>query len=454
MKRYDTAIVGLGETGWSAVRFLALCGERLLVVDTRDQPPFLPKLRIEYPMVEFIAGTRGFAALAEAERIMLSPGMVLNSQLSSHLPAPDDQPDGTQVISDIDLFCHHAKAPIIAVTGSNGKSTTVVLLAHIAQHAGLNTPVGGNLKPPALSLLDEDGAHFYLLELSSFQLYATHDLNALAATVLNVSEDHLDVHGDMQSYAAAKLRIYQGDGLMVVNVDDPLLKQVDTRGRQSVNYSVCAPLEQGFCVTWNQEQGYLTYSGERIIACRDLNLLGVHNMGNALAAAALAKGMGIELDAIAAGLADFSGLPHRCQKVGTYGGIHWCNDSKGTNIGACLAAIEAVADSGDLYLIAGGDGKGSDFSKLLPMVAEKVAQIILIGRDAPRIAAAVEKHVPCVYALDMKAAVACAYRQARAGDTVLLSPACSSLDEFSGYAERGQTFVDAIHSLCNVWSQA
>jgi UDP-N-acetylmuramoylalanine--D-glutamate ligase len=348
---------------------------------------------------------------------------------------------GVTILSDIDLFACATDKPIIAITGSNGKSTVTTMLGDMGNAAGRKTAIGGNLGTPALDLLQQD-ADLYVLELSSFQLERTTALNAAASTVLNVSADHLDRHQDMADYAREKQRIFRGDGAMVLNADDPVVMNMQDSGRVSFDFSVQKTadfyLKRGAI-----EQ--LMHGDQPLLDTAELNLEGSHNMANALAALALGFAAGLDMHAMCRALKKFKGLPHRMQKVAEVKGIRWINDSKATNIGACIAALNGYERK--VILLAGGDAKGADMTELTPIAKEKTKAVILMGKDANLIAQALQNIVPTHFAANMQEAVHIAASLAEPGDNVLLSPACASLDQYKSYADRGNQFAEAVWGL-------
>ncbi len=436
---YDAVIVGMGDTGLSCVRFLAARHQRLAVMDTRDEPPGLAVLEREHPGIKCVVGGLDHALFEQAPRVVLSPGVALDIGLRRHLLSA-----GTELIGDIELFCRYATAPIIAVTGSNGKSTVVSLLAAMARHAGMTVPVGGNLGTPALELLDEVEAEYFILELSSFQLESTYSLQAHAAVVLNIGPDHLDRHVDIDTYAELKCRVYQSVRIPVVNGDDPRIDALPMP--ECVRYSLYDA---------RAEWGLLEVDGEcwlrhwqRPLIPR-LALWSQRNcdVSNALACMALATTMRIPESSICAVLSAFEGLPHRCQRVARIGGVSWYDDSKATNVDACLAAVNGLCGAeGELVLIAGGDAKGQDFSKLVAGLVGRVAHVVLLGKDAERLAESLSPELPCQRVVDMREAVEKAAELVHEGQ-VLLSPACSSLDMFRDYRHRGEVFAGLVRSL-------
>ncbi len=456
-----TVIVGLGKTGLSCARYLAARAVPLAVTDSRAHPPGLACLQQELPQVALFM--QGFDAqiLARAEQIVVSPGVSLKEPIIAAAVAR-----GIPVLGDIELFARHARAPVIAVTGSNGKSTVTTLVGLMAGRAGLDVQVGGNLGTPALDLLVAPGIlppatlghpwpaqdsepDLYVLELSSFQLETTYSLNADAAVVLNVTPDHMDRYADLDEYARAKARVYNGDGIMVINADDPLVSSMAYPERRVIRFGLAAPAHDDFGLRSRGGEIWLAHGEHYLMPVHELRIKGSHNVANALAALALGTALHLPLDAMLNALREFPGLPHRSQWVAEQNGVAWYNDSKGTNVGATLAALQGLATApgncnGKVVLIAGGDGKGADFSPLRQTAAEHARAAVLIGRDAPLIESALQGVVPVVHARDMRTAVQAAHELAQPGDQVLLSPACASFDMYSGYEERGQIFVAAI----------
>jgi len=463
--RPSTIIVGLGKTGLSCARYLTVRGVvDMAVVDSRLQPPELATLRTELPDVPVYLGGFDENMLGHAREIVLSPGVSLQE------PAIKRAMDrGVPVIGDIELFAREIhtyipRIPVVAVTGSNGKSTVTTLVAEMAHRDGRAVCAGGNLGPPALALLDDGkkATELFVLELSSFQLETTTSLNPIAATVLNLSEDHMDRHADMSSYAKAKRRIFAGDGVMVLNSDDPIAAAMghseqcgDHQGdtRRIIRFTLAAPGTDEFGVIEREGDSWISYGQIPLLPVTALKLQGMHNVANALAALALGTVAGLSLSAMQETLRAFSGLPHRCQLVAERDGIRWFNDSKATNVGAAVAAIQGLGHLGRLVLIAGGDGKGADFSPLRTAIQgdesttqKTIRAMVLLGQDSGRIAAAVRDVIPIVHAKDMHDAVCQARGLAHFGDSVLLSPACASWDMYRDYQERGELFMDEVNN--------
>ena len=439
-QQFDSVIIGLGLTGLSCARHLAGQGETIAVVDTRTEPPQLAVLHAELPDVPVYLGELSAAPLAGAGRLIISPGM------SVHEPAiAAARQAGIPVLGDIELFSRVATAPVVAVTGANGKSTVTSLVAGMARMAQRRVAAGGNLAPPALELLAEPDVDLYVLELSSFQLETTDSLNAAAAAVLNVSADHMDRYSGMADYAAAKARIYNGDGVMVINLDDPLVAAMRDQQREVLMFTLNDPGIDD--AVFGLRNGWLVRGAQRLLPRSELAIKGAHNLANALAALALGSAINLPMVAMLETLRHFTGLPHRCQWVARKYDAEWFDDSKGTNVGASVAAIEGLAGADDVVLIAGGDGKGADFSDLATAMVGRVHSVILLGRDAERIAAVIPDSIAVHHVADMETAVATAAECVRPGDKVLLSPACASLDMFRDYKQRGEIFAAAVRAL-------
>lgn len=435
------AIIGTGITGLSVARFLARMGQAFILLDTRAQPPNLEQINKEFPGVLIETGELKTETLLLADEIIASPGIAVATPAIAEARAA-----GIPVVGDIELFVRYAKAPIVAITGSNAKSTVTTLVGEMAAHAGVKVAVGGNLGTPALDLLSDD-VELYVMELSSFQLETVTRLNARVATILNVSADHLDRYPNMQAYHAAKLRVYFGAEKIVVNRQDVLTHPPLASGVRPITFGGGAEFNN-FGIIQEQGEDYLAWQFQPLLPASRLKIRGKHNVDNALAALALGYAAGLPVPAMIETLQTFAGLPHRCEWVATFTGVEFFNDSKGTNIGATVAAIKGLArPPAKLVLIAGGDGKGADFSELAPAIDDQIRAVILIGRDAVNIAKAIEGRCKIVFAISMADAVGKAYEQAHAGDAVLLSPACASFDMFKNYVDRGQQFCAAVQEL-------
>ncbi|MFW5452595.1 UDP-N-acetylmuramoyl-L-alanine--D-glutamate ligase [Thioalkalivibrio sulfidiphilus] len=435
----DTLIVGLGATGISVARHLRARGESFRVADSRAEPPGRDELRRLAPEAELHTGPFDAALFAGMKRLIVSPGVsVAESAIQAARAA------GAEILGDIELFAREARAPVVAITGSNGKSTVTALVGEMARAAGLNVAVGGNFGIPALDLLNDGDVELYVLELSSFQLETTESLEPVATTVLNISADHLDRYASLEDYAAAKERIFRRAATAVINRDDPRVCAMQG-GARRVSFGLDVPGEGDWGLLERDAEPWLAQGEIPWFAESRLRIAGRHNTANALAALALGQAAGLPGEAMVEALTQFSGLPHRCQWVTRLHGVSWYNDSKGTNLGATLAALAGFP--GQVVLIAGGQGKGQDFAPLGEAVAGKARAVVLLGEDAPSIAAALEGRVPVVQVASMEAAVAEAARLAQTGDSVLLSPACASLDMFDNYMHRGEVFMAAVRRL-------
>ncbi len=410
-------VVGEGITGTSVANFLQSQNLPFSTVDSRKEP-------------------FTFETFKGASHLIISPGVALSEPtIAAALNS------GAKLVSDIDLFAAVVNVPIVGITGANGKSTVTTMLGDMARACGKNVGVGGNLGKPALDLLNPK-ADLYVLELSSFQLERSHVLNAVAATVLNISADHLDRHDDLENYAQAKQVIFSGDGVMVLNADDEMVAVMHDESRKTLTFSVKQKADFHLA---NQN---LMHDENVLMSLADLPLEGKHNVANALAAFALSLAIGLDLKLCANALRHFKALHHRMEKVSTKNGINWVNDSKATNIGACIAALEGYDEK--VILVAGGEGKGQDMNELAPVIQAKAKAVILIGKDAPQIEAAINQLseiVPTYHANDMQEVAAISAHVGKKGDTVLLSPACASLDQYKNYQDRGNQFAAAIEAL-------
>jgi UDP-N-acetylmuramoylalanine--D-glutamate ligase len=436
-------IVGLGATGLSCARFLVAQGAEIAITDSRLNPPGLAQLQAELPDVAVFVGGFEPDAFNRAECLVISPGVSLRDPLIVKA-----RERGTEILGDVEIFARFVEAPVIAITGSNGKSTVTTLVAEMARNSGLKIAMGGNIGTPVLDLLQER-PDLYVLELSSFQLETTASLDAVAATILNISEDHLDRYISLNDYVAAKTRIYHGHGTLVINRDDPQVRATLAyvhRARPVVRFGLNQPQDEDFGLCMVEGEPWLCRGRDRLMPEGELRIKGRHNTANALAALALGTAVGLNLTAMLAVLRQFPGLPHRTQWVAERGGVAWYNDSKATNVGAALAAIEGIPAL-KIVLIAGGQGKGQDFSPLRDAVNRHCRAVILMGEDAASLAQTLKGCVELVRVKDMREAVSMANTLARPGDAVLLSPACASFDQFSGYAERGEKFIQAVEAL-------
>ena len=434
-QRFDTLVLGLGKTGISCVRYLAGTGENLGVADSRQAPPELENLQQHYPLVPFFPGDFEPGLLCRARRLIISPGIA-----PAHPAISAARRAGVEIMGDVEIFCRNINAPLIAVTGSNGKSTAVSLLANMLRRSGLRVGLGGNIGTPALDLLSLPAPDYYILELSSFQLEALHSHRPVAAAVLNVSADHLDRYEDLRDYARIKENIYTGDGAMVINLDDERVLGMLRPERKVITYSL-TQADADFNISNRNGENWLMNKQAALMKQSELKVHGRHNLANILACLALARALDLPMSALLEAALDFTGLPHRCEWVAEFNGVNWFNDSKGTNVGATLAALHGLSDNRkNILLIAGGDGKGANFSPLGNAIEKHVKVTILIGKSANEIAGNVPDKKSVYYATSLEAAVSMAFRLAQPGDTVLLSPACASFDMFEDFADRGDVF--------------
>ncbi|MCW8825323.1 MAG: UDP-N-acetylmuramoyl-L-alanine--D-glutamate ligase [Gammaproteobacteria bacterium] len=435
-----TLVVGLGATGLSVARFLAKQGGRVVVADSRELPPNVEQLDSGF---ECHFGKFNRDLFRGAELIVLSPGVAADEPtVQSAINA------GVEVIGDIELFARHAKSPVVGITGSNGKSTVTTLLGEMAREAGINVAVGGNIGTPALDLITSPEPELYILELSSFQLEVTNSLECAAAVVLNVSEDHLDRHHTLTHYAEIKAQVYHGqNGVMVINRDDPMVAEMAIPSRRTISYGLDkVEAANDYGVETIDNIHWLMRGEQRLISESALKVGGLHNLSNALAALALGEAVGLSEVAMLRALQKFTGLAHRCEWVAEIDGVTWFNDSKGTNVGATVAALNGLSQN-RAVLIAGGQGKGADFSPLKEVVAKRARAVILIGEDGPLIEKAIIGSVQIIHAETLKQAVELAAENAQAGDAVLFSPACASFDMFRSYVDRGEQFVALVGEL-------
>ena len=449
-----TIVIGLGKTGLSCARYLANLGESFGVVDTRLEPPLLAEFKENYPDIPVECGELNAASLMQASRLIVSPGV--SRDLAAIRQA---EASGVEVLGDIDLFCRAAKAPIVAITGSNAKSTVTTLVGEMAKCAGIHVGVGGNLGIPVLELLTDGQKHgqdekeLYVLELSSFQLETTSDLRAAVATVLNISPDHMDRYPNLMAYHQAKHRVYKGCAKAVFNGDDSLTAPLIPDATPRTEFALKTPDIGNYGVITSNGEQFLARGLEKLLPVESLKMPGQHNVANALAALALGDAVDIPLQAMLDALQQFAGLEHRCQRVRELNGVEYFNDSKGTNVGATLAAIEGFGNQlqrkgdGRIVLIAGGDGKGADFSELKEPLLKWSRAAVLIGRDREAIADVLDPAFSTLRADSFKEAIEQAASLATPGDIVLLSPACASFDMFEGFEDRGNKFMTLVRAL-------
>jgi UDP-N-acetylmuramoylalanine--D-glutamate ligase len=432
-------VMGMGVTGASCARFLATQGIGAEFVDTRPEPPQTNAILDAMPDARIHSGGQLDTLRPSIRRIVVSPGVDLTSPLIS-----EGRRRGVDVVSDIDLFVGECTAPIITVTGSNGKSTVTSMLGDMLSTAGWYPAIGGNLGTPALDLLAPD-KDVYVLELSSFQLERSALIPAAAAVILNVSPDHLDLHGDMQSYTAAKARIYSECRHAVVNRDREELQGLVPVSTPVTSYGLGQPAVGELGIQTTSRGECLAFGDTLLLSADELPVLGRHNLSNALAALALGSALGANLHSMAQALKAYEGLPHRMQTVADLNGILWIDDSKATNAGAAAMSVASVSDP--LVLIAGGDAKGASFEALVEALTDRQCTAVLLGKDSAALAIALNEVCDVRIVTDMHAAVTTATEIAVPGYTVLLAPACSSLDMYDSFEQRGDTFVAAVQEL-------
>ena len=441
-------VIGLGETGLAMAKWLSRQGARVRVADSRMQPPNQSALQTAVPSAELICGPFADNAFDGAELIALSPGVPVQEPHVQQALAR-----GVPVVSEIELFAWGVRqemspAQIIAITGSNGKTTTTALTAHMINGAGVDAVACGNISPAALDALmvAQDSGRMpavWVLELSSFQLETTHTLNADAAVVLNISEDHLDRYVGMDEYAVAKTRVFEGCGVMVVNRDDPRCMAWNDGSRKTLSFGLGAVHGSA---DYGISGGWIVRGQEHLIELERLKLVGLHNAANAMAALALCSAVGVDGSKVLDSLAGFNGLAHRVEWVATINGVAYYDDSKGTNVGSTLAAVQGMGRK--VAVILGGEGKGQDFSPLKSALAAHACGVALIGRDASLIAEAIAGcDVPQRFCNDLAEAVQWCGAQTQTGDAVLLSPACASFDMFRNYGHRAEVFVEIVHAM-------
>ena len=472
-------VFGLGQTGLSCVRFLVREGYDVAVFDTRPNPPLVETINNEFPHVEVTLQNVTESMFDNVDQIILSPGLSLESD---ELKIANERK--IEIVGDIELFAlslndpeKSSNAPVIAITGSNGKTTTTTLISEIFKAAGLNVETGGNIGTPVLELLNKPTPDYYILELSSFQLETTRHLRPAVAVVLNISADHMDRYADLNDYANTKFSVFENAARKVINLDDQWLSaKLDEKSKGKKEYTEASAIDNsiassvensagstdkfvGFTENKPRESDYgllksdedstvwIAKGAEKYCDSAALKLQGRHQLMNAIAAVAVADACHIDKTVICKVLSEFDGLEHRTQFVESIDGVNYINDSKGTNVGATLAAIKGFDTS--IILLAGGDGKGADFSELAEVVKNKVRYAILFGRDAGLIEKAISNATSVIRAVSLEAAVVQAHELARSGETVLLSPACASFDMFDNYQHRGDVFMQAVRGLKN-----
>lgn len=439
----DYAVIGVGATGLSCARYLQSRGDSFSLCDTRSKPPGAAEVLREFSEVDVYFGELPLQVLKKSKHLVVSPGVSLENdtvrQVLDH---------GVALCSDLDLFRAEISSPIACVTGSNGKSTVATLLAEMAKAANISVRLCGNIGLPVLDAID-DSVDLYVLELSSFQLERSAALEADVATVLNISADHMDRYPDLQSYAASKQRVFLSANKCIFNRDD-LATESECCGAYS-SFGLSEPDAGQFGVAQLVGETYLMCGDSPLLPVSDMRLQGTHNVSNALAALALAKAVDIPLGVACDVLRTFAGLPHRCEHIADIDGRSFINDSKGTNIGATVAALEGLGISGErrIVLIAGGVGKGADFGELAKAVSAHAHSVLVYGQDAAQIAEALNAHAAVYRCKDLADAVSQAYQLSVVGDTILFSPACASFDMFDNFEQRGDRFRESVLEFRN-----
>lgn len=434
-------VIGLGKTGLSIARYFSKQGLSFAIADSRKAPPGLEQFQSEFPDIELSLGEFTADQFLSATELVVSPGISLADPAIAAAKA-----NGVEVSGDIEWFCREAAAPIVAITGSNGKSTVTTLVGEMAACAGRKVAVGGNLGTPALDLLS-DTVELYVLEMSSFQLERCASVGAEVATVLNVSEDHLDHHGSLIHYHQAKHRIFRDCKQVVINRDDALSTPLIPDDVIRWSFGLGRSDFRAFGLVEKDGEQHLALAREALLPVAAMKIAGSHNVSNVLAALALGSAVGLPMPAMLTAIVDFKGLEHRCEFVAEVNGVRYYNDSKGTNVGAAVSALRGLAGSGKVILIAGGIGKGADFNPLMDALAEAGRAAVFIGEMAAPMVAMLDSRIPAVISESMFEAVKAAANYAVPGDVVLLSPACASFDMFSNYEHRGREFSSSVAAL-------
>lgn len=444
IKDKQVLVLGMGDTGLSALRWLKRYDAILSLADTRESPPNAALVKKEMPEVPVYLGAFKGQAFANAEIIVVSPGVPLaEPQIQAAIKR------GISVVGDVELFAQYRPphTKLIAITGSNGKSTVTALVGEMCKAAGLKTVVAGNIGLPVLETLVDEAPDIYVLELSSFQLETTSSLDADAATVLNITEDHLDRYAGLAEYVAAKACIFQGSGVQVLNRQDALSLGMALAGRNQITFGTdLPPTPDDFGLMHNHDDIWLMHGSTALIRMSEMRIAGLHNAVNALAALALCRAIGLDFAPMLSALRNYKGLPHRVELVAEIGDVSFYDDSKGTNVGATCAALAGLPQK--VVLIAGGDGKGQDFTPLRAAVKQNACAVVLIGRDGALIGAVLkDTGILLLNATSLEGAVQIAFNAAQPGDAVLLSPACASFDMFKNYLHRAEVFVSAVNAL-------
>ena len=437
-------MIGLGATGFSCACYLEHLGVRVSVYDSQKEPPFANRLHREKPSVVTHLGKLDKAEFTDADVLVVSPGVSL-----THPSIVMARDAGVEIIGDIELFARSAQRPIVGITGSNGKSTVTKLTETLFAAAGVSVLTGGNIGRPALDLLNEEEPDYYLLELSSFQLETTSSLSSEVAVILNISPDHMDRYTDIDSYVAAKARITTLANTIVLNRDDPKLAQLieTTRAPNVVTFGLNKPeLEGDFGLVQRDSEDYLVHGDKVFLRAQDLKIEGRHNISNVLAALAIVSTIvSGKTDVMASAIRSFSGLPHRCEIIGDHRGVLWINDSKGTNVGATVAALEGIGRP--VVLIAGGQAKNADFNPLARSAQRFARQVVLFGEDRQLIREYLSPSVSVTTVTTLEQAARLAAEWAQPGDAVLFSPACASFDMFDNFEHRGDSFREIVSGI-------
>lgn len=433
-------ILGLGVSGYSCVKYLSKIAANFTVVDSRENPPMLEKLKTEFPEVNYLTNIDLFSDRVNVDRVetlVISPGISSDNRIANAVIQ-----NGGRILGDIELFSKAVNAPIVAITGSNAKTTVTTLVGEMAKEANIAVGVGGNIGTPVLDLLEQGQQELYVLELSSFQLETTEKLNASVATILNLSDDHMDRYIDFEAYKKAKQKVFSGCSALVINRHQPDLVSAPNRNKKSISFGLDAPGKRQLGLVNGHDGRYIAFENQLLINTKELLIEGEHNLLNAMAAIALGMFVEIPMTKMLSCLKKFRGLAHRCEWVATINEIRFYNDSKATNVGACIAALEGLGknQAGKILLIAGGDGKGSDFLPLVEPVKNYVSKLFLFGRDAKKLQTDLKDVTVTFLVEDLAEAVEQAWHYAEPKDQILLSPACASLDMFENYQQRGDQF--------------
>lgn len=440
-----TAILGMGVTGISVASFLSAKGMPFDFADSRLEPPNLKQVKRDYPSAKLALGSFDKDFLASYDRLIVSPGISLDEPALIHASKK-----GVELLGDLELFLDYAKAPVVMITGSNGKSTVTALLGQMAIDSGLSVGIGGNIGTPMLDLLDNHH-QLYVLEASSFQLELLNDSRGAVSGLLNISPDHLDRYQDIQKYHAAKHRIFRGASKVVINREDRLTRPLISTQIPMTSFGLNQPDLGSFGVLEGIEEGYLSYGIERLMLIDQVALKGKHNIANVLAALALGYSVDLPMQTMLETVKTFKGLSHRCQTVAKINSVLYVNDSKATNVGATLAALKGFGSAANknLILIAGGQAKDQDFTDLKQTVSDYVKLLILIGEDADKLGSVLKDCCQQIKTDSLEEAVAQTHQLAKTGDIVLLSPACASFDMYSGFEERGRCFHNAVVAMAS-----